>query len=295
MSAEAYASLLADAGHRVIRTDTAWWYEAHPRWFQCIPLHLELTPTRDDLAEVFDQGAWVLRYTCPAELGTPSHLTVCDDPTYDLKTLSSTARRATRRGMERCDVRRLPFDQLEDAGGLELSRSTLDRQDRKVSRDHDRYWRRHFAAAGQADNAECWAAFADGQLVSFLIAVTVDDCVYLPILKSSAEHLDAYPNNAVVYSLTSDALRRPGIGLVSWGLESLLATTAGLERFKQGMGFQQRPIGQRIEMTRWLHAAVSGPATWAVPRLASRARGSHALDRAATTLRWHAEQPSLPG
>ena len=294
MSAEAYVSLLENSGHRVVQTASAWWYEAHPRWFLSIPFHTELAPSTEELAEVFRRGAWVLRYTCPVAEGTASYRTACSDQGYDLSSLSSTARRATRRGLERCTVRRLPFTDLEGHGGLELSRSTLARQDRKVSADHDRYWRRHFAAAEEVETAECWGAFADGRLVAFLLAITIGDCVYLPVLKSSSEHLSAYPNNALVYTFTHDALRRPGITEVSWGLESLLPSLAALERFKRGMGFEERPIGQRIEMTGWLNAAVRGPATWAVPRLADRGHGGHTIGRAAATLRWHADQPRRP-
>ena len=295
MSAEAYASLLAGAGHRVIRTDSAWWYEAHPHWFQCLPMHTELQPTSAELAEVLNQEAWVLRYSCPVELGTASYLIGCADHTYDLSTLSSTARRATRRGLEHCSVRRLLFDELEAAGALELSRSTLERQDRKVTADHDRYWRGYFAAAHQAPIAECWGAFDGDQLAAFLLAVTVGDCLYLHLLKSSSEHLASYPNNAVVYTFVHDALGRPGIDEVSWGLESLLPEMEGLERFKRSMGFEQRPIGQRIELTRWLDVGVRGPATWAMPHVARLIKGNHAIDRAASTLRWHADQPTLPG
>jgi hypothetical protein len=294
VSAEAYASLLERSGHRVVRTASAWWYEAHPHWFLSIPFHTELNPSAAELAEVFDGGAWVIRLSCPISIGTASYRSACDDPGYSLSTLSSTARRATRRGLESCTVRRLPFAELESRGGLGLSRSTFVRQHRKVPADHDQYWRRHFAAAGRSDTAECWGAFAGENLVAFLIAITIDDCVYLPVLKSSSEHLSEYPNNALVYSLTRDALSRPAITEVSWGLESLLPDLAGLERFKRGMGFEQRPIGQRIEMTRWLGAAVRGPATWAVPRLAARGGGHHTMDRAAATLRWHAQQPRRP-
>ena len=291
MSAEAYASLLESSGHRVVQTASAWWYEAHPRWYLGLPLHVELTPSPAELRQVIDQGAWVLRYTCPVEAGTETYLSACDDPAYGLSTLGSTARRATRRGLENCTVRRLPFSELEANGGLELSRSTLERQHRKVPADHDAYWRRHYAAAAQRDVAECWGAFVGDRLAAFLIAVTVGDCVYLPVLKSASEHLSEYPNNAVVYTVTRDALGRAGVKEVSWGLESLLPSLAGLERFKEGMGFERRPIGQRIEMTRWLNAAVRGPATWAVQRLASHGRGGHTIERAAATLELHAEQP----
>ena len=294
MSAEAYATLMENSGHRVVRTASAWWYEAHPHWYLAIPFHTELTPSADEVHEVFARGAWVVRYTCPLAAGTPSHRSVCDASEYGLSTLSSTARRATRRGLERCTIRRVPFSELEQLGGLELSRSTLVRQQRSVPSDHDASWRRHYAAAADTATAECWGAFVGDQLAAFLIAATIDDCVYLPVLKSSSDHLSEYPNNALVYSFTQSALARRGITEVSWGLESLLPGLEGLERFKLGMGFANRPIGQRIEMTGWLRAALRGPPTWAVHRLAARGLGGHAIERAAATLRWHGHQPRRP-
>lgn len=294
MGAEAYASLLEKAGHHIVRTASAWWYDAHPRWYQSIPYHTELTPSAAELKAVFGQGAWVLRYTCPITAGTSCYRSACADTDYGLSTLSSTARRATRRGLERCTVRRFPFAELERRGGLELSRSTLVRQHRKVPADHDRSWRRHYAAADEIDAAECWGAFAGDELAAFLIAVTVDESVYLPVLKSSGDHLSQYPNNALVYSFTRHALGRPGVSEVSWGLESLLPGIDGLERFKRGMGFEHLPMGQRIEMTGWLDVALRGPATWAVQQLATRGRGGHTIGRAAATLRLHTEQPRVP-
>ncbi|MDH4118924.1 MAG: hypothetical protein OEW30_16205, partial [Acidimicrobiia bacterium] len=58
--------------------------------------------------------------------------------------------------------------------------------------DHDRYWRRHYEAAEQSGYAECWGAFVGDRLAAFLIAVTIHDCVYLPVLKSSSEQLAEY-------------------------------------------------------------------------------------------------------
>ena len=294
MSATAYASLLEKAGHRVIHTASAWWYEAHPRWCLSIPFHTELTPSAPEVHEVLAQGAWVVRYPCPISEGSASYQWACADTAYDLPTLASTARRATRRGLERCTIRQLRFSELEGYGGLELSRGTLERQHRKVVADHDQYWRRHYAAAETTDTAECWGAFVGDRLAAYLFAITIDDCVCLPVLKSSSELLSAYPNNALVFSVARDALRREGITQVTWGLESLLPSLAGLDRFKEGMGFEQRPIGQRIEMARSLSFGLRGPATWAVQQLASRGRGGHTIGRASATLAWHAEQPPFP-
>jgi hypothetical protein len=296
VSVEAYASLLDRSGHRVVRTaGGVWWYDAHPHWYQALPLHVELAPTPDDTHAVRAHGAWVLRYTCPVEVGAATYVSVCDDAAYGLETLSSTARRATRRGMENCTVRQVSFTDLERDGGLELSRSTLERQGRAVTADHDAYWRRHYAAAAASDVAECWGAFVRDRLAAFLIAVTIGDAVYLTVLRSASEHLSDYPNNAVVHSFTADALARPGVTTASWGLESLLPSLGGLERFKEGMGFERRCIGQRIETASWMRPALRGPAAWAVRGLATRDRGGHTIARAAATVRVCAQQPPRHG
>lgn len=294
MSSEAYASLLEASGHRVVRTTSTWWYEAHPRWYLSVPIHSPLTPGPDEFREVFSRGAWVIRYPCPVSAGARTYLTACDSSDYGLLSLSATARRATRRGLERCTVRRISFSDLEPNGALELSRETLQRQHRKVPDDHDRYWRQHFEAAGRNSSAECWGAFARGRLVSFLTAVTVGSSVYLLLLKSSREHLSDYPNNAVVYSLTRDALGRGGVKEVTWGLEPLLPSLGGLERFKQGMGFQHRPIGQRIEVKPPMDVALRGPAAWGLAKIEQRWGSGQTVGRASAVLRIRSQQPRSP-
>jgi hypothetical protein len=191
-------------------------------------------------------------------------------------------------------VRRIAFGELEGLGGLELSRSTLARQHRKIPGDHDEYWRRHYAAADEVDSAECWGAFANGRLVSFLTSVTIDSTVYLLVLKSATEHLSEYPNNAIVFECTQDALRRPGVTEVSWGLESLLPSLGSLERFKQGMGFHNRAIDQRIEVTPALSLVPSRPTAWAASKLASHMDTGQTVGRAAAFLKVRTQQPRLP-
>lgn len=290
----AYAKLMAAAGHRVVETASTWWYEAHPRWFLSVPIHQELEPTVNEIASVFAAGAWAVRFPCALGLGPTTYRSVCDDPGYDLSTLGSTARRATRRGLERCTVRRVDFQELPAIGGLDISRSTLQRQHRAVPGDHDLYWGRLFAAAATIDDVECWGAFTDGELGAFVIAVTVGSSYYLLVLKSDTDLLPQYPNNALVYTVTQEALRRRHITEVSWGLEPLMANLDGLERFKTGMGFQERPIGQRLEVKPWVAGLLRGPAAWTLARLGSRPHAGQNLSRAAAVVRLREEQSRLP-
>lgn len=294
MSAEQYAALLEGAGHRVVRTEGAWWYESQRHWFMGFPFHAELAPTADERRRLFAQGAWVLRYPCALAIGQASHRSVCDDPGYGLSSLSGKARNQLRRGLENCSVRRLSFADLRRHGGLELSRSTLRRQNRGVPADHDSYWLGYYAAAEPIDTAECWGAFVGDELAASLIAVTIEDCANLLVLRSAREHLGRYPNNALVYTFTRNALSRPWVTEVSWGLESLLPDLVPLEHFKVGMGFEERSVGQRLDVTGWLKVLLRSPAAPAARMVAVRRQERPNWGRLPAMLEWYANQPPLP-
>lgn len=294
MSAEAFITLLERSGRRVLRSESAGWYEAQPHVYQSIPFHAEVTVDDAERRRLFRSGAWVLRHPCPAEVGSPTYRFSCTDRTYDLSGLSTTARRATRRGLERCTVRRIPFAELAPAGAVSLSRNTLERQGRAVPDDHDRSSLRLFAAGETVDGAECWAAFVGTELAAYIIAVTVGDCFCLPFLRSSTGHLAEYPNNALVFTVTRAAMDRPGITETSWGLESLLPGLTGLDRFKQGMGFEHQPAFQRFDLPGPAERAVRGPVTAAIRLAAARGIGGSRVGLAAEMLRRVSEQPPRP-
>ena len=233
------------------------------------------------------------RYPCPLELGRPSFRIVCDRADYGLQCLSAKARNQTRRGLENCTVGRVVFADLESAGALRLNRETLQRQGRRIARFHDAYWRAYYAAAEAAPAMEAWGAFAGRDLAAYLIACRIEDCLNILVVRSHCEHLKAYPNNALVYTLTRQALARPETKQVSFGLESVQADLDALDHFKEGMGFVKRPIGQRIELHRFARPLAQGLLLRRLGRFAEARAEHESFRKLAGMLRWYHEQPRV--
>jgi hypothetical protein len=82
-------------------------------------------------------------------------------------------------------------------------------------------------------------------LAAFLVTVTFDDAVEFMLARSCNDTLGAYPNNALIYWVTEEMLVRRKAREVTFGLESL-EPVAPLDQFKFGMGFERRPLRQRI-------------------------------------------------
>lgn len=243
--AEPFAHFLASTGHRVIRGAGALWYDASPGFFLSVPSHRPLRPTREQIAEVLrHQPCAGLRF--PAPLTGPGKLSyqiVCDRADYGIEGLSANARSKVRRGLRRCVVRPISFAAIA-AEGRRADRDTLARQGR-APRVAASAWEAFWAAAAATSGMEAWAAYVGGTLAAFLVAVQFEDAVELLLARSRSDYLDAYPNNALVYTVTSEMLVRRGVRQVTFGLESLEPVGA-LDQFKFGMGFRCAPIRQRV-------------------------------------------------
>jgi hypothetical protein len=92
---------------------------------------------------------------------------------------------------------------------------------------------------------EGWGAVVDDTLAAFLVTVRFDDCVEFLLARSRNDCLEAYPNNALIYTVAHEMLVRRGLRQVTFGLESL-ESVRPLDEFKFGMGFRAAPMRQRI-------------------------------------------------
>jgi len=78
-----------------------------------------------------------------------------------------------------------------------------------------------------------------------MIGFQMEDHYTILHQSSSTEHLRLYPNNALVFTVTKLKLALPEVNAVSYGPQSLDAPES-LDTFKFRMGYQQRPMKQRI-------------------------------------------------
>jgi hypothetical protein len=266
---EPFAQFLAACGHRVVQTDSAYWYDAS-RWvFLSAPSHHLIDPSDAELRALFRRPCLGIRYTAPVEArGKLSYQLVCDDRGYRLEALSANTRSKVRRGLRRCEIRPVPFGELAVMGRA-ADRDTLDRQGRGIRLAGAR-WARFWQAAAATPGMQGWGAFVGGDLAGFLVTVRFGETVDFLLARSRNDHLDAYPNNALIFSVVEELLARAGVREITFGLESL-EPVAPLDQFKFSMGFRARPLRQCVRFHPLLRPVLRHPVVRAaVQRRANR-------------------------
>ncbi len=286
-----YAAFLERMGHTVRESSGVHWFDVFSRAWISFPLETQLNPATVDLSQIMDHRGVMARFCCNVEDGVLSFRQVVADKNYSLSSLDPKARNKTRQGLENCtcgpeDPRELATD------GIALHTQTLRRQGRKISDGYEVHWRKYFGAVSQCPSATVWAARYQGILASFLISFRIGSVENICIVRSSEELLKFRPNNAMLYTFLQQAIRRPETTEVCIGLQSLQAEMNSLDMFKRGMGFQEQPIGQRIE----LRSTLGFKLPRALARLAGKAAGSvhnEYAARLAGALSLYADQPVI--
>lgn len=247
MASQPLAVFLARTGNRVVSSTAGVdWYDGGRGFFLSIPSHRLLAPSDDELAELFAAGGVLgLRFPAPTSgRGKRSYQIVCDDAEFGLDQLSGNVRSKVRRGLKRCEVRPITFDEVARLG-QQADRDTLARQGRASKLDGGA-WDNYWAAAADTEGMEAWGALVDGDLAAFLLTVRfADGMVEFMLARSRSDRLGAYPNNALIYAATEEMLRRRRAPAVTFGLESL-ESVGPLDEFKFGMGFRKKAIHQRV-------------------------------------------------
>jgi hypothetical protein len=245
LDSQGYADFLRSLGHRVISVGSFSWYDANRFFYLSAPPHRTYEPTAGQLRAALQTLPCLgVRYAAPLESeGKLSYQIACARRDYGLEQLSGNTRSKVRRGFKRCDVGPVPFATIA-AAGKQAHEDTVARQGRDGVLSGEG-WQRFFSAAGQAAGMEGWGAWHGGTLAAFLVTVTFDDAVEFLLARSCNDTLGAYPNNALIYWVTEEMLVRRAVREVTFGLESL-EPVAPLDQFKFSMGFERRPLRQRI-------------------------------------------------
>ncbi len=291
MPPQYYAAFLERMGHTIRESNGVHWFDVFSRAWICFPLETELNPATVDLSQIMDHRGIMTRFCCPVEDGVSSFRQIVADKNYSLSSLAAKTRNKMRQGLENCSCR--PEDARELAkDGIELHFQTLRRQKRRVSDDYESHWKKYFDAVAECPAATVWAARYKGSLASFLISFRIGHVENICIVRSSEELLKYRPNNAMLFTFLQHALNRPETTEVCIGLQSLQSGMNSLDSFKRGMGFEERPIGQRIELRSTLGlviprrlAQLAGKAIGCVPN-------EHAA-RLAGALSTYANQPVI--
>ena len=287
-----HIDFLRRMGHTVRESSGTFWFNANRGVYCSVPYHRDVDAQTVDLSGILERDGLIARFGCPPEQGMASFRVICSDPEYDFPSLRRRARTQVRRGLEACRIEQVDFDLLQKCA-IPLNADTLIRQGRRVPSDLESYWKRYYEQAGKTAGAEAWGAFVGTELAAYLISFTIEDVANLLIVRSSLKHLNSFPNNALIFQFLRHRLRCGDIRQVSYGYESIQSELGSLDQFKTGMGFQKVPVGQRIELARWLRPFVNrytAPMTQRLLRALGRGENSA---KVLGILKWYNEQPIL--
>jgi hypothetical protein len=260
------AEFFRSLGHKTVQTESCFWYSSQRFLYKNLPIHRNVDPSRAELAKVMLRGtALVVRYP-----GTPGDdatadggIYSCADRNYDFASLTANARSHTRRGLARNTVEQVDFKDLA-VKAYPLIQETNVRQTGKQSNRSAAHWKSFCELSSRWQGLETWAAFVDGELAAFIVAMLAEDCYYIHLQKSASSLLKHYSNNALLFTVMKSALARPSVGWVSNG-QIALAAKEGLYHFKTSMGFQIHPFKERVVFN-----PVIRPGLWAGRAMTSR-------------------------
>jgi hypothetical protein len=257
MNADVFAEWLRRQGYDVLRTESSYWYEASRRVYQAFPFHWVIEPEEDELVDMLrSRRAVALRYSTPvgAPVGRISYHAIYDKPSYELNDLDRRSRQNVRKGVERCRVEQISIERLAEDGWL-LEMDTSNRQGRQAHFSKDAWCRRYMAAA-DLPGFEAWGAIVENRLVASLFMFQMDDCCELISQQCDREYLNARVNNALSFEVTQTMVRRRGILLVFYALQSLDAPSS-VDQFKFRMGYRAKPVRQRVVFHPWISPLVN--------------------------------------
>jgi hypothetical protein len=238
-----YANFLALMGHRVVETRSTLWIDVRMRIFQpAPPFHLSYID-KDEVRAVFKQTnaitcRWFARDTDSNDGEFAGPTLYIAHGSYDVARLPHSARHQTRRGLERVEVHRQEFTQTVEPLAFVVYSDTVKRLGLfETDAQMLRKWTMWVKAIREAEGVDFWAGWHEGEMVAFAVTVDTPWGKEFVLTRSLQKALGSYPNNALIYTITKDALDR-GAPLVSLGLSAYGGEKPGLRHFKMNMGYE---------------------------------------------------------
>ncbi|MBI5506723.1 MAG: GNAT family N-acetyltransferase [Deltaproteobacteria bacterium] len=289
MDAATLAAFYGKFGLRVVRSASAWWVEAGPRFLLAVPSHHAIHVPDDEARELFRRERVAgLRYMCDeSDIGKKSFQLSCSDAGYSIEKLSANTRSKVRRGLSRNELRRIGGAELLEVGQGAFM-ETMRRQNR-ASASTLETWKRMLRAADSEPAIEIWSAWHEGEFASYLITIRIDDVCEFFQARSRNELLKHYPNNALIFHVTEEMLVRRGIREITFGIESP-EDVEDLDAFKLALGYEKKPIRQRVLFHPLLRAALGVPPLRRLLHIAGARPGANVKWRKASGLVRFAEE-----
>lgn len=280
------AQFMEHRGRRIAEAGGVLWHEQESRMYMSLPYTLTPEVPHARIGEMLRRvnGAGV-RYPSRTEPGLPGGIYVCRKREYGFREVQSRLRSMVRKGLQRCEVRPVEEDVLMREG-IQLNRDTMERQGRFDAEFGDpARWANLCRAVGKSPKVRVMGAFVDGLLSAYSVVYEEDNWTHILHQNSRLDLLEHYPNHALAFTLTSEAMAKPGMEGVSYGLKSLV-NTSGLHDFKLRIGFE-------CEMQNsvcYLHPALapmltSGLAVWSLKQLRGWRETDQTLQRVESVIR----------
>jgi ribosomal protein S18 acetylase RimI-like enzyme len=294
MNTEVFAEWMRRQGHRVVRTESSYWYDAAPGVFQAFPYHGLITPSEAEIRRLMlRRGVIAVRYSTPFESGrgVPSYHIVLREP-YTLDLLKAQARNGVKAGMNRFKIEQIPFERLATEGWV-LQQDTLARQDRLRSMTRAE-WERICRAASDLQGFEAWAATAEGELAAAVIVARLDSTFCMPFALSHRRFLGEHVNNALFFCVSRELLQREGVESLFFTVQSLDAP-ANVDEFKFRMGLQPRLVRQCVDLNPLLRPFTTSLVHRCAQALMKKDPSNPSFAKAEGMLRFHLEGRKPPG
>jgi hypothetical protein len=241
-----FAAWLQKQGYAVICADNTYWYSAGFRILQSFPYHACIQPTGRAVEQLLGRtGNIALRYSTNIDqaAGQVSYHVMYEKSSLAYSDLPKKARHDVRDGLEYAHIEPISFTRLA-SDGWTLRAETLERQGRTGAETREE-WQHLCLSAQGLPGFEAWGALHEGQLVAAIFVFIMDNCASILYQQSATAHLRYGINNALAYVFTNEALCRPGINRIFYGLHSLDAP-ASVDEFKFRMGYTAHPVRQRV-------------------------------------------------
>jgi hypothetical protein len=275
-------------GHKVIHTESSYWYEAGPYVFQAFPYNWLITPSKNELNDlIIKNRIAAIRYSTPieSEIGKISYHIGKKNP-YSLEMIHNKSRKSILNGLSQCNIEEIPLAQLAQEGWA-LQKNTLIRQKRNDSMSK-KEWENICLAAEGIPGFQAWGAFVNGELAASLLTSFIDDTGYFLYSLSQQKYLDLHVNHALFYMVTCQFLKMERIKSIFVTVESLNAPKS-VDDFKIRIGLDPIAVRQRVVFHPILKPFVNKFSHRFIVYLLKLVSAKHVLSKAEGMIRFYLE------
>jgi hypothetical protein len=149
-------------------------------------------------------------------------------------------------------------------------------------------WEQLCRAAEDLPGFEAWSAILDGNLAAALIVCRIDNQYYVPYSLCKTKSMHLHPNNILFFTVSSELLRREGVGNVFFTVQSLDAP-CHVDEFKIRMGLLPKAVCQRVDFSPIVTPLATRGVFFAMNKLFKHYPSNKILAKALGMLHFHLE------